>query len=180
MDSAEAKAVLAQLKDHGRVRRWFGLGARGRAVRHLRKNQRTRRLVRRVWKGSEKVRRRCGRCGGQTSQGRQLFIRGDLLSYWPVGHIRGYRHSKTSLPLRRQSLRQSAQPFSDSGRTSRVSFRRPHVFGLFSASAGRHQAALRDLAARARCRSGDRTPYDLQLPPGKRAIHVCNRYRRPG
>ena len=28
MDPAEAKAVLGQLKDHGRVRRWFGLGAR--------------------------------------------------------------------------------------------------------------------------------------------------------
>jgi hypothetical protein len=28
MESAEAKAVLGQLKDHGRVRRWFGLGAR--------------------------------------------------------------------------------------------------------------------------------------------------------
>ncbi|HXV82744.1 MAG TPA: hypothetical protein VEG60_23005 [Candidatus Binatia bacterium] len=27
MDTAEAKAVLGQLK-HGRVRRWFGLGAR--------------------------------------------------------------------------------------------------------------------------------------------------------
>ncbi len=29
MEPAEAKAVLGQLKDHGRVRRWFGLGARG-------------------------------------------------------------------------------------------------------------------------------------------------------
>ena len=28
MNPAEAKAVLGQLKDHGRVRRWFGLGAR--------------------------------------------------------------------------------------------------------------------------------------------------------
>ena len=28
MEPAEAKAVLGQLKDHGRVRRWFGLGAR--------------------------------------------------------------------------------------------------------------------------------------------------------
>jgi 2,6-dihydroxypseudooxynicotine hydrolase len=28
MDLTEAKAVLGQLKDHGRVRRWFGLGAR--------------------------------------------------------------------------------------------------------------------------------------------------------
>ena len=28
MEPEEAKAVLAQLKDHGRVRRWFGLGAR--------------------------------------------------------------------------------------------------------------------------------------------------------
>ena len=28
MDLAESKAVLGQLKDHGRVRRWFGLGAR--------------------------------------------------------------------------------------------------------------------------------------------------------
>jgi hypothetical protein len=28
MDSTEAQAVLGQLKDHGRGRRWFGLGAR--------------------------------------------------------------------------------------------------------------------------------------------------------
>ena len=28
MNAAEARAVLGQLKDHGRVRRWFGLGAR--------------------------------------------------------------------------------------------------------------------------------------------------------
>lgn len=28
MNSQEAGVILAQLKDHGRVRRWFGLGAR--------------------------------------------------------------------------------------------------------------------------------------------------------
>jgi len=135
--------------------------------------------VRRVREIGPEVRRQRGRGAGQTSQRRELFIRGGV---YHIGLLGTFEDND----VRKQAYRSVVKVYDkarrppDSSGAGRVPFQRSRLFSLFSQSSRDHQAAVRHIAARARRCQRDRAPHHCEFSVGKRTVHVCDRYRRPG
>ena len=179
MNSAEAGVILAQLKDHGRVRRWFGLGARAEELFDTFGKihelgdwcKEFGKLAQRFEKGADAI------DDGTIKVANYL----SAASYFHIGLLGTFADDEERKQAYRSvvRLRQSAKIFPYTCRAGGVCLRRSYVFRLFSSGARSHPVSLRYPAERARRCQGSRAAYDFKLPFGKRPLHTGDRYRRP-